>query len=78
MINVKSLLAKPFAGVIHRQIQKERNTALADQQNILNQLLKVGKTTLFGKDHHFERISDYAGFKQAVPLRDYEQFKGYI
>ena len=78
MINIKSLLAKPFAGVIHRQIQKERNTALADQQNILNQLLKVGKTTLFGKEHHFEAITDYAGFKQAVPLRDYEDFKGYI
>ena len=78
MINVKSLLAKPFAGVIHRQIQKERKTALVDQQNILNQLLKVGKATLFGKEHHFDQITDYAGFKQAVPLRDYEDFKGYI
>ncbi len=78
MINVKSLLAKPFAGVIHRQIQKERKTALADQQSILNQLLKVGKTTLFGKEHQFDLIQDYAGFKQAVPIRDYEDFKGYI
>ena len=78
MINVKSLLAKPFAGVIHRQIQKERKTALADQQSILNQLLKVGKTTLFGKEHHLDQINDYASFKQAVPIRDYEDFKGYI
>ena len=78
MINVKSLLAKPFAGVIHRQIQRERKTALADQQSILNQLIKVGKTTVFGKEHHFDMIKDYAGFQQAVPLRDYEQFKEYI
>ena len=58
MIHVKSLLAKPFAGVIHRQIQKERKTALFDQQNILNQLLKVGKITFFGKEHHFDLIKD--------------------
>ena len=58
MINVKSLLAKPFAGVIHRQIQRERKTALADQQSILNHLIKVGKTTVFGKEHHFDMIKD--------------------
>ena len=78
MIKLKSLLAKPFAGVIHRQVQKERMTALADQQNILNQLVKTGKATIFGKDHQFELIKDYASFKQQVPLRDYEDFKSYI
>jgi len=78
MINVKSLLAKPFAGVIHRQIQKDRKNALKDQQDILNQLIKVGKTTLFGKEHHFEQVNDYPSFQKAVPLRDYEQFIPYI
>ena len=78
MINVKSLLAKPFAGVIHRQIQKDRKNALKDQQDILNQLIKVGKTTIFGKEHHFDKINDYHSFQLAVPLRDYEQFKPYI
>jgi len=78
MINVKSLLAKPFAGVIHRQIQKDRKNALKDQQDILNQLIKVGKNTLFGKEHHFEKVNDYPSFQKAVPLRDYEQFIPYI
>jgi hypothetical protein len=78
MINVKSLLAKPFAGVIHRQIQKDRKNALKDQQDILNQLIKVGKTTLFGKEHHFDKVNDYPSFQRAVPLRDYEQFIPYI
>ena len=78
MINVKSLLAKPFAGVIHRLIQKDRKTALKDQQDILNQLIKVGKTTLFGKEHHFDQVNDYPSFQKAVPLRDYEQFIPYI
>jgi hypothetical protein len=37
-MNIKSLLAKPFANVIYRQIQKERHNALQDQQIILNLL----------------------------------------
>ena len=77
-MNIKSLLAKPFASVIYRQIQKDRHTALADQQNILNQLVKTGKTTIFGKDHHFNQVHSPAEFQEAVPLRDYEAFKTYI
>jgi hypothetical protein len=77
-MNIKSLLAKPFASVIYRQIQKERHTALADQQNILNQLVKSGKSTIFGKDHHFDQVQSPAEFQEAVPLRDYESFKTYI
>jgi hypothetical protein len=77
-MNIKSLLAKPFASVIYRQIQKERHTALADQQSILNQLVKTGKTTIFGKDHQFDQVQSPAEFQEAVPLRDYEAFKTYI
>ncbi|MEY4459765.1 MAG: hypothetical protein RIT38_995, partial [Bacteroidota bacterium] len=77
-MNIKSLLAKPFASVIYRQIQKERHTALADQQSILNQLVKTGKSTIFGKDHQFDQVQSPAEFQEAVPLRDYEAFKSYI
>ncbi len=77
-MNIKSLLAKPFANVIYRQIQKERNTALSDQQNILNQLVKTGKSTIFGKEHKFDQIKTAQEFQEAVPLRDYESFKTYI
>ncbi|MEY4861710.1 MAG: hypothetical protein RL059_1414, partial [Bacteroidota bacterium] len=77
-MNIKSLLAKPFASVVHRQIKKEQLTAVADQQSILNQLVKSAKGTQFGKDHHFDQITDYASFKNAVPIRDYEGFREYI
>ncbi len=77
-MNINSLLAKPFASVIYRQIQKERHTALADQQSILNQLVKTGKSTIFGKDHQFDQVQSPAEFQEAVPLRDYEAFKSYI
>lgn len=77
-MNIKSLLAKPFASVVNRQIKKEQLTAVADQQSILNQLVKKAMGTQFGKDHHFEQITDYQSFKNAVPIRDYEGFKSYI
>jgi hypothetical protein len=77
-MNLKSLLAKPFAGYIYKQIKKGRATALADQQAILQALLKTGAKTEFGKEHKLGEVKDYAGFKQAVPLRDYEQLKPYI
>lgn len=53
-------------------------TALADQDAILKQLLATGQRTDFGKDHNLEAVKDYQGFKQAVPIRDYELLKPYI
>lgn len=53
-------------------------TALQDQDNILKELLKVGRTTEFGRDHQLANAAAYAEFKQAVPIRDYEAFKPYI
>ncbi len=54
------------------------HTALEDQDAILKMLLKGGKSTVFGKDHRLEHVAGHAAFAQAVPLRDYEQFKPYI
>lgn len=53
-------------------------TAVADQENILRQMLKVGRNTDFGKEAGLEKVTDYEGFKQTVPIRDYEQFKPWI
>ena len=77
-MNFKSLLAKPFAAYISRQIQKSALTAVADQQKIFHQLMETGAKTQFGEDHKLQEVKDHAAFKQAVPLRDYEQLKPYI
>lgn len=53
-------------------------TAVQDQENILKELLKIGRNTEFGKEHHFQDVSVYEEFVQSVPIRDYEQFKPYI
>jgi hypothetical protein len=74
----KSFLAKPFASYTNAKIRKGMGTALSDQDAILKELLKVGKTTEFGKEHGLEKLTTYEEFKKAVPVRDYESFKPYI
>lgn len=77
-MKIKSFLAKPFASYIHKQIRKGAATALADQDAILKELLKVGRTTEFGREHRLEAAGSYEEFRAAVPVRDYEALKPYI
>src|SRR5688500_13061290 len=77
-MKIKSLLAKPFASYIYKGIKKGMATAVDDQETILKDLLKTGRLTDFGKEHHFTEIQAHEQFRQAVPVRDYEQFKPYI
>ncbi len=77
-MNIKSLFAKPFAQYIYSKQLKEQANALKNQQLILNQLVKSASNTKFGKEHQFSQITDYASFKQNVPIRDYEGLKSYI
>jgi GH3 auxin-responsive promoter len=77
-MKIKSLLAKPFASYIYKQVKKGMVTAVQDQDAILKELLKTFRKTEFGSDHKAAVINTYEEFKQAVPIRDYEQYKGYI
>lgn len=72
------MLAKPFAGFIHKQVKKGMETAIADQQAIFNHLIKTGSKTIFGKEHEFNKIKTHEDFVNQVPIRDYEAFKPYI
>ncbi len=53
-------------------------TAVADQENILQQLIKVGKGTEYGKSLGLDKVSKYEEFQQAVPIQDYEQMRPWI
>lgn len=74
----KSFLAKPFATYINMQIKRSMLTAVSDQENIFNTLIKTAAKTEFGKEHGFENIKTHADYVQKVPIRDYEDFKEYI
>jgi hypothetical protein len=77
-MKLKSFLARPYAAIVSSRIKKSMVTAIADQQAILQQLLKTGSRTVFGKEHKLNEIKTYLEYNAAVPIRDYEQFKPYI
>ena len=77
-MSVKSVLAKPFANVIHRRITKWSKEAERAQEFWFHKLITDGKKTAFGKEHHFETITSHAEFVNQVPLREYEAFIPYI
>jgi len=77
-MKIKSFLARPFASYIYKQTQKGMSTALEDQKKVLKELLKTGKITEFGLEHHFKDIEGYDAFREAVPLQDYEKMKPWI
>ncbi len=77
-MKIKSILAKPFAGYIYKNIQKNKTTAVTDQETIFRQLVKTGRNTDFGKAHKLAGVDTYEQYKQAVPIQDYEQMRHWI
>lgn len=77
-MKIKSFLARPYASIVHSRVRKGMATAVADQQAILQYLLKNGARTVFGKDHNLQNVKTYEEFRAAVPIRDYEAFVPYI
>ncbi|MBL7692220.1 MAG: GH3 auxin-responsive promoter family protein [Flavipsychrobacter sp.] len=77
-MKIKSFLAKPYAYIVHSRVRKGMATAVADQQAILQYLLKSGSRTVFGKEHNFQQLKTYEDFRNAVPIRDYEAFIPWI
>jgi hypothetical protein len=77
-MGIKSIAAKLAAKIIAPKVYKEQAEAVFLQQQLLQSLLTEAHKTAFGKDHQFAKIKTYEDFKQAVPIRDYEQIKDYI
>jgi len=77
-MNIKSLLAKPFAQFIYRQTRRNMVNALKDQQAIFEKIIKTAANTEFGKEHGFAAITTHAEFVNKVPVRDYEAFRPWI
>lgn len=72
------MLARPFAGIVQKQVKKFSLTAIEDQGKILKDLLLQARNTEFGKQHRFDAIAGQAAYAEAVPIRDYEQIKPWI
>src|SRR5215510_3449078 len=77
-MKIKSFLAKPFASYIYKGIRKDILSAVEDQDTILRQLIKTGRNTEYGKEHGLINVNSYEEFRQAIPVRDYEQMRPFI
>ena len=77
-MGVLSILARPFARYVLAQRRKWEKKPIEIQEYWFKKLLKSAQNTAFGQDHHFGSIQNYADFKQAVPIRDYEALKPYV
>ena len=77
-MGVKSILIKPFARKIAGELKKWSRDPVAAQEKVFKNLISKGADTKFGIAHNFNSIKNHKDFENAVPLRDYEQYKHYI
>lgn len=77
-MSIKSLLSKPYANYITKRVRNTSLYPIFTQEKFFQELLKIGKQTVFGVEHHFHKIETYNDFKENVPIRDYEAFIPYI
>jgi hypothetical protein len=77
-MGLKSVLSRVFAAVVAKSINNIRTNAVAQQNEIMEWLIKTAQSTAFGNDHQFKKIHNYQDFKKQIPLRDYEDLRPYI
>ena len=77
-MGVKSLVIKPLALSVAKEIKKWSSRPIAAQTAVFKELIKTGSRTAFGKEHDFAHVQSYSDFRERVPLRDYEGIKPYI
>ena len=74
----RSLLSKPFAKIVANQNRRWIQDPAGAQRRVFDNLVQSARPTKFGADHSFSEINSPKEFRQAVPVRDYENLKPYI
>ncbi|WP_445386358.1 GH3 auxin-responsive promoter family protein [Robiginitalea sp. IMCC44478] len=77
-MSLKALAARIFAAIVDWKTNKWRNRPVASQEKVFKSLLRKGRNTQFGKDHHFDEIHTHSDFARRIPVRDYEDLKPYV
>jgi hypothetical protein len=77
-MGIKSLLSLPLAHYIVEQQRRWVAESRKTQVQWREKLVRKAVTTHFGQDHYFKDIHSYEEFREAVPIRDYEDLKPYI
>ncbi|WP_420603508.1 GH3 auxin-responsive promoter family protein [Flagellimonas sp.] len=77
-MSLKAFAAKVFAKNIVKKTAKWVKDPVTTQQKVFAELISTAQNTQFGKDHDFSNIKSHADFTKNVPVRDYEELKGYV
>jgi len=77
-MSLKLLAAKIFARRVAKTTTKWVSNPIETQKRVFKEILQQAASTKFGKDHVFEQIRTHADFVERVPIRDYEELKGYV
>ncbi len=77
-MGLKSIIINAFARYTRKRIIRASHHAAQNQIAIFKTLIRQGRKTQFGRDHHFDSIADHAAFIKRVPIRDYEDLRQYI
>ncbi|GLU43217.1 GH3 auxin-responsive promoter family protein [Allomuricauda sp. NBRC 101325] len=77
-MSLKAFAARIFAKRIAQKTFKWVNNPIEAQERVFKELIAEAAKTQFGKDHNFQSISNYDDFAKQVPIRDYEELKGYV
>ena len=77
-MSIKSFGAKILAKKTVKKIHSWTANPVVTQQRVFSQLISEAKNTQFGIDHHFAEIASPVDFAEKVPIRDYEDLRGYI
>ncbi len=77
-MSLKAFAARIFAKRIARRTKKWADNPFEAQEKVFKELIEKAADTQFGRDHNFGSISSYSDFAKQVPIRDYEELKGYV
>lgn len=62
----------------YRKISNMLADPVACQEHLMHNFVRVGRKTLFGREHAFSEIRNYEDFKQRIPISNYESLLPYI
>ena len=77
-MSLKAIAAKLFAKRIAKKNTKWIFNPHKAQEKVFKNLITKAEHTKFGVDHDFGSIKSHNDFVKQVPIRDYEELKGYV
>jgi hypothetical protein len=77
-MGLKSILAKPLASVVRRQIDRWSADGIAAQRRQFDALKVQLSKTAFGREHGITPSINAAEFSRLVPMRDYEGLRPWV